>query len=230
MSKSSAIVQEDTRSVGLMFIDFLFAFVISKIFELSTTTGLDASSYSHLIVAATVTVASWIGYRSSNNRRSYKVAFFNLPLLQLSVELAHMYLYWLLAATVERVPTLSTSSSSPSLLPESLLLVAIFALYIAWDRIAFLMRKSDHYPGLDLAGDRPGRRVVTVFFFVLVCLFSGVVAILSPHSEPMLVVGDVLLVAVVIGHRAAQNYVDAYWSLTRKPIGRALEIVRRWGR
>ena len=161
-------VQEDPRSVGLMFIDFLFAFVISKIFELSTNSGLEASSYGHLAVAATVTIASWIGYRSSNSRRSYRITFFNLPLVQLSVELTHLYLYWLLATAAERLPTFATSSAAPSLLPESLLLLAIFALYIAWDKIALSMRRSNRYPGLVLTEDRPRRRVVTMVFSVAI--------------------------------------------------------------
>jgi hypothetical protein len=223
-----AAVQEDPRSVGLMFIDFLFAFVISKIFELSTNAGLAVHSYSHLAVAATVTIASWIGYRSSNSRRSYRITFFNLPLVQLSVELAHLYLYWLLATTAERLPTFSTSSAAPSLLPESLVLLGIFALYAAWDRIALSMRRSDRYPGLSLTEDRPRRRVVTKVFSVAICLFTIVIAIVSPHTELAVLAGDVFLILFVIGHRAAQNYADECWGLARRLAIKTWKIGQWW--
>jgi hypothetical protein len=222
-------VQEDPRSVGLMFIDFLFAFVISKVFELSVTKGLDIDSYSQLLLAATVTTVSWIGYRSSNNRRSYRITFFNLPILQLSVELSHMYLYWLLATTAERLSTISTSSSTASLLPESLVLVLIFALYIAWDRIALAMRRSDQYPGLALADDRPRRRIVTVVYFCILCTSTIVIAIVSPHNQFGIAFGDVILIGIIIGHRVTQNHVDQCWNLAhRATITR--RISRTWHR
>ncbi|HJP77865.1 MAG TPA: hypothetical protein VJ914_26580 [Pseudonocardiaceae bacterium] len=227
-NKSAESVQEDPRSIGLMFIDFLFAFVISKVFELSVTRGLNLVSYSQLLLAATVTTVSWIGYRSSSNRRSYRIAFFNLPILQLSVELTHMYLYWLLAATAERISTVSTSSNSPSLQPESLLLVLIFALYVVWDQIALAMRRSDRYAGLALADDVPRRRIVTMVYLAILSGWTIVIFAVSPRNQLEVAFGDVILIGIVVGHRVSQNYVDRIWGLIYRMISG--NRILRWSR
>src|SRR6266498_12680 len=68
----------DTRLVGLVFIDLLFAAVATKILELSVNAGLPFEGACQLGLAAVLTITSWVSYHNSKNRSPYRLTFFNL--------------------------------------------------------------------------------------------------------------------------------------------------------
>jgi len=192
--------ERDTHTIGLVFVGVLFAAVITKILELSSADGLPVAGAAHLVLAAVVTITSWIGYHNSANRSTYKIYFFNLPLALFVIEMIHVYLYWLIATTSE-----NAVDPRPSAVPESLLVVAVFAAYTLWDQAALAIRRSPRYGNLPRSSEQPARRRVTVAATCLVVVLATGALTVDPTGTVGVVLLDAALCLVAIGHRAVQH-------------------------
>jgi hypothetical protein len=115
----------------------------------------------HLLLAATMIVISWMGYYS--NRQRYPVwrgDFFNIPLLQYLLSFAVLFLYWGLGITA--LPPSSHISKVHALVPptpfdETVIIFAVFALYLVWDNLEVLVQESDSYTGALRTAGRCGQ-------------------------------------------------------------------------
>lgn len=195
-----------TDSVGGVFIDVLFAAVVTKALEVSSMGTLPPVGQIQLALAMTVTISSWIGYHNSSNRTRYRILFFNLPLWQFFIEIAHVYVYWLLVVTSEGVGI--DANSGPSSRPDALLTSLTFVLFVAWDLIALRMRISSHYPEMLLSDDKPARRHATLGVSSCVLLVAAFTWLIDPQNVAAIMVVDIVLIALVVAHRWLQNIVQ----------------------
>ncbi|WP_199043385.1 hypothetical protein [Glycomyces salinus] len=184
----------------MLFVGVLFAAVITKTLDLSSADGLPAAGAAHLILAAVLVITSWIGYHNSTGRSTYRIEFFNLPLAQFSIEMTHVYLFWLVATTAE-----TAASRRASAIPETVLLVVVFALFMVWDQVALAMRRSERYTTSSMREDHPERRRVTNLVFLFIFGLSVVVLIVDPRSPAAVIAIDAVLGLCLIAHRAVQN-------------------------
>ena len=133
----------DEGSVGISFVDVLFALVIGKI--------LDAVSWPHvhplwtiqhanLALASMLTLTSWVGYHNSANRPKFKIRFFNWPLVQFTLDIAMVFLYWTAASAA------GSSSNSDHLTTQMALIVfETFVLYFIWDIVGIFIGRNTDY-------------------------------------------------------------------------------------
>jgi hypothetical protein len=192
--------------VGTVLIDVLFAAVMAKALDLSSASHVNAAEQIRLGLAGTTTVTAWIGYHNSRNRARYSITFFNLPLLQFTIEIGLVYLYWLLVIWSARVGQRGTPAS---IVPETTLLACVFILNCSWDLSALTMRKAAKYQEMGMDDDRPLRRRVTrVFLAIFVA--SALAARLAPARLPgwISVLVTVALAVLVVAHRWLQNVVQ----------------------
>ncbi len=146
----------DQTSSGIDFVDILFALVIAKLLEqLSLLIGefslrealLNLHLFSHLTVASTLTITSWIGYRGSLNSPKFKIRFPNLPLYKFLLDVSMVAVYWFAASSLET--DLGAGDGSPrdwkdySAVREVALCVIGFGLYVLWDRVSCRMKPTD---------------------------------------------------------------------------------------
>lgn len=80
----------DKKDTGLRFTDVLFGFVFKEIFfRLADWNSIDGDGApivkAHLVLAAVVTMSSYVGFRKSLSRADYKLKFFNLPMIRFVV-------------------------------------------------------------------------------------------------------------------------------------------------
>ena len=195
----------DTRSVGLGFIDVLFALVVGKVLDsLARPASVPPVGRWQLALAFVVTVGSWVGYHNSLNRPTYLVRFPNLPLCQFILDTALVVVYYFLAVTAEGV----TRSARPaSALPEVWLVATSFVLYVLWDWVGLLIRKDARYLRRPESGDLPRRRRVSYGFAVGSLLIAAVVAAKNPDTRGAVEAIDAVLMACAILFRFAKEYV-----------------------
>ena len=196
---------KDKASVGVTFVDVLFALVVGLVLEPFADPRLPTGpAVAHLLVAGVLLLTSWIGYHNSHNRPTYLIRFPNLPLLQFLLDIAMVVVYWLTASTAEIAPR----SSTPSARPETLLVVAAFTLYVSWDWVAFRIRKADNYAERPLEKAQSSRRWVT-----RVCLLLALLGLLiawgvaGVGSSSWTYAIDAYLVVVLVGSRLLKEYV-----------------------
>src|ERR1022692_556369 len=94
----------DRSKVGLGFVEVLFALVVGKILEpisWHVTSVIPWPGRVQLILAAVVTLTSWIGYHNSINRPQFKITFVNWPLAQFVIDFLLVADYWLLATSAQ---------------------------------------------------------------------------------------------------------------------------------
>ena len=134
----------DDSSVGISFIDVLFALVIGyAITPIAKWWEIPAAGWIHLATAGLMTLTSWIGYHNSRNRPRFVIGFFNLPFLQFVLDVAMVVVYAFSVFTAEGLTEGSTDS--PAVFPEAVLVLIAFALYVAWDQVGVRIKKSSDY-------------------------------------------------------------------------------------
>ena len=215
--RTTQIIDEDR--VGITFVDVLFALVVAEILSpLRRYWTLPGTAFSHLAVALVLTVGSWIGYHLSANRPQYAPNFFNLPLLQILLDVAMVIVYWMTATTTplpEHFALLDLPAPKASALPESILVSAAFILYVFWDQVAKEIQRRPYYPRIVQKPYDPGRRMIT-FIFWLLTLPAVALAWYADrrwHNHWAWVVAiDVGLIALLILYRAAKEVWKA-WNL-----------------
>src|SRR5271166_2575800 len=90
----------DESRTSLTFTDVIFGLVISQIFiRAAALNTLSTAVDVHLALSLAVVLGSYIGYRASLKRSTYRLAFFNLPLLRFILDLFMIFLYYVLTIT-----------------------------------------------------------------------------------------------------------------------------------
>jgi hypothetical protein len=189
----------DESQTSLTFTDVIFGLVFTEIFtRASALYSLSTAVDVHLALSLAVAVGSYIGYRGSLKRGTYRLAFFNLPLLRFVLDLFMIFLYYVLAVTPDE-------TKNPKVLvdarTDSLVVLLIFAAYLAWDLVSRLMVHNDYK--ISFQGNR---MAVTLVAFVA----AGVVAIIawtasSPLNQHLAIVVDSFLIAIAILYRWAKD-------------------------
>jgi hypothetical protein len=190
----------DESQTSLTFTDVIFGLVFTEIFtRASALYSLSTAVDVHLALSLAVAVGSYIGYRGSLKRGTYRLAFFNLPLLRFVLDLFMIFLYYVLAVTPDETknPRMPVDART-----DSLVVVVIFAAYLAWDLVSLLM-VSRGYERISFQGKR---MVVTIVAFVL-SGFVGIIAwtVSSSLNQHLVIVVDSLLIAIAILYRWAKD-------------------------
>lgn len=192
---------KDELAVNLGFVDVLFAIVVGKIIDLSLAPSLPGAAIAQLVLAATVTLTSYIGYRNSLNRPRFLIRpFVNVPFWQFVVDVALVYVYVQLATSAE------VSGKSPSAMPELRALFVISILYVVWDGLAALIRISPRYEDRPLARANWYRALVSIGFVAGVAILSVWPAETQLDADAVLAV-DAAATALVVAYRIAKELV-----------------------
>lgn len=202
----------DEDRVGITFVDVLFALVVAEIMSpLRRYWTLPGTAFSHLAVAMVLTLGSWIGYHLSANRPQYAPKFFNLPLLQILLDVAMVIVYWMTATTAplpEHVAYIDVPAPVASALPESILVSAALLLYVFWDRVGRAIQTRPHYPSIVQKSYDPGRRKITFIFWLLSLAVVGFAWYVDRRwrNHWGWVVGiDIILIVLLVLYRAAKE-------------------------
>lgn len=200
---------EDETRTGVNFVDVLFAIVVGKILDLSVHEGVvPLAGKSQLVLAAFVTVTSWVGYHNSLNRAGYFMRpFSNLPFWQFSVDILLVYVYFLLAVTSEHPPLPGKSAAGGDARPEAILVAAMFVFYVLWDAIAYAMRRSPLYARRPITRDVQARRIVSLLGAVVAMIIATTVAATDPRSTTTVIMVDAGLLLLTVAYRLAKEWV-----------------------
>lgn len=197
---------QDKRSVGVSFVDVLFALVVANVLEpFADLDNLTGPGIVHLVLAGVLTLSSWVGYHNSLNRPSFFIRFPNLPLFQFLLDIGMVVVYWLVASTAETSVPIGNAGSEAW--PETLLVLIAFAMYVAWDLIALQIRNDSQYFLRPKREDEPLRRRVTwvcAGVALAIHLFTWAKDV---DTDVAVYVVDVLLIALLIGFRLLKEYV-----------------------
>ena len=210
--------QLDRGPVGI--IDVLLSLVVVEILRpLRDYQDLSVAAWSHLGLAAVLTLTTWIGHHR-RGRQQFLVRFFNLPLWSFALDLLMVVACWMLAVTAESAFTFRAGMATVR--PEAIFVMGAFALYSLRDWVARRMRSeglryeqvlAEHLPGYEPAPivERARRTMVTEIFAGL-AFVVGIAAIATQASVDDLdtwhaVLFDALLAAVLIGYRVATDAV-----------------------
>jgi hypothetical protein len=190
----------DESLTSLTFTDVIFGLVFTQIFiRASALGGLSTALDVHLALSFAVAVGSYIGYRGSLKRGTYKLAFFNLPLLRFILDLFMIFLYYVLAVTpveTNKAPPLVHARA------DAFAILLIFAAYLAWDLVSKLMSTGD-YKQVSFDGRRT---LVTVGGLIIAAVVFGIASTTShPLSQHLAIVVDSILIAMVIMYRWAKD-------------------------
>jgi hypothetical protein len=198
---------EDKSTVGITFVDVLFALVIGEILApLRDIDEIPAAGWSHLGVAVVLTLTSWIGYHNSVNRQRYLIRFPNLPLAQFVLDILMVVTYWLCVVTIE----LQINGRVADARPEARVVAFSFLLYAAWDAVGLLIRRDPRYRRRPLDKDLPKRRHITWYFLAVAAALWMTVEITSPDRPGVVIAVDVLLIVVLTGFRLGKEFVTEY--------------------
>jgi len=174
---------------ALTFTDVLFGFVIFELFtRIAHINTFPGYVQAQLVLAATLVVASWIGFRTSLNRPRWEIKFINLPLARFILDQAMVVLYFR-AATLTPVPLtagITIPKSGPLVHDTLLALAGIFVLYALWDVGAMWMANAPlvlrtekpKYPKVD-ANDNPTNDKVRTDWPAFVITFGALLVIVA---------------------------------------------------
>jgi len=201
---------EDKADTSLRFTDVLFGFVIKELFtRLSDWSMLTATARAHLIAGSVLVLGSYIGFRKSLNRDTYKLSFFNLPLWRFILDQAMVVLYFRFATVTEYpMPPAAAGADLALVRVDSSLLAWVFALYVAWDGLSWWMA-STKYPVKDrgvVKPYRPGRLLISLAGFIAF-LAMRCWAMNAEGAAPATVGMEVAAIGVLLVYRVLK---DAY--------------------
>jgi len=137
---------EEGRELHREFVGMLFALAIGQV---ATDAAVVASgtvtapnslpTYSHLILAAIVIAASWVGWGQSDHSLSDINSIFSFDFIELAVDLWLVVLYFFLVNGTElpqAIPGSNASFVKPDAASECKWIFAIFISYLIWDVIS----------------------------------------------------------------------------------------------
>ncbi|WP_165797865.1 hypothetical protein [Mycolicibacter virginiensis] len=194
----------DKARAGLSFIEVLFALVVARVLDpFAHYMSIPAAGFSHLGVALVLTVTSWIGYHNSWNRPRYFIRFANLPLWQFFIDVLLVAAYWFCAVSAEGTGT--DLGREISARPESVCVAISFVLYCFWDWVGYGIRRSALYPKSPPRNDVPRRRHVTYICTTIAIGIAGMVCLIDPTCDCVVVGIDLALIALILGFRFAKE-------------------------
>ena len=185
--------------------DVLFALAIGAALEpLKAYKDLPVAAWSHLALAGVTIMLSWIGYRNSRARSTYRIEFpVNWPLIQFGIDVILVVTYWVLVQSAEP----PQSRSIPSYKADLVLVTLAFVLYFAWDLVGLAMRRAGGgtlYSGL--GSDVPARRGTTIVFALVLVIVTPLL-LLGPqsHETSTVVAVDLALMVWLILYRVVKS-------------------------
>ena len=214
--------QLDRGSVGTDFVDVLLALVVVEILRpLRDYQDLSVAAWSHLGLAAVLTLTTWIGHHR-RGRQQFLVRFFNLPLWSFALDVLVVAACWMVAVTAETEETLRAGMATVR--PEAIFVMGAFALYSLRDLVARHMRSAGLRYEAVLASELPEyepsqlaereRRTMVTEIFAGLAFLVGIGALVTQASVTHVetwhaVLFDALLAATLIGFRVATDYVSS---------------------
>lgn len=212
----------DKRS-GATFVNILFGLVVTETaIQLSrelvnwSAAGwqeVDETRISHLLVAMTLTVLSWIGYHASQQYPPFLIKFLNLPFLQFFLDVSMVVTYYVVVALAENSGQQAGAPLTPDARPEAVLIFVAFALYSAWDWSGYCLFRDREYARRLQSPRRPAtgldqRRKVT-FAFTLISLATAVsVWFAHPRAPGIVIATDAGLIVMLFAYRLAKQAAD----------------------
>jgi hypothetical protein len=203
VTKKARLIQEDDvgsgRSVGIGFVDLLFALVVGQILATLTTAGfphVPPVKVLNLSLAAVVTLASWVGYHNSKNRPRYKIQYFNWPMAQFLLDISMVLDYWILATVAGD----SARTESYGYWQAGLVSFA-FILYSIWDLVVKLI--DDQVKSADGSAEGHGshnlwRRAITwVCTFIALCIWLTSVRVSKSSISVYWIDGSLIALAIL---------------------------------
>ena len=167
---------------------------------------------SHLALATTLILLSALGYYGSRRRPKLAAWFFNKTLLQTTIDMALVGLYYVLVEFTDSTPDRASAA------PEAFLIAIVFSLYAIWDIISYRIEK-DEYAQLALrkvpqeSVDFGYRRYVSLGLAVgltILGLAYGHLANFSAvdSSRSAVVIIDLVLILLVVAFRLVTTLCD----------------------
>lgn len=222
----------DESTVGLSFIDVLFAIVVGYAIQpIGTWWRLSAAGWFHLAVAFFLTLLSWIGYHNSQNRPRFKITPANWPLAQFILDIAMVVTYGLVVLTAEGISSDGDINRDPVAVPEALLVFVAFFLYVLWDLVVLRIRGDVQYRQAwedkrqqheernlpDTLGEFPAkdrftkkRQQVTWYCLAVAAILLALAVVVDVPWEPgqwAVISLDIVLIVLLVGFRLAKEYV-----------------------
>ena len=93
---------------------------------------------SHLALATTLILLSALGYYGSRRRPKLAAWFFNKTLLQTTIDMTLVGLYYVLVEFTDSTPDRASAA------PEAFLIAIVFSLYATWDIISYRIEKDEY--------------------------------------------------------------------------------------
>lgn len=220
----------DDATVGINFVDVLFAIVIGfALTPIDDWRDVPTAGWWHLAVAATLTLTSWVGYHNSANRLRFVIGFPNLPLLQFLLDIVMVVVYGLTVFSAEATPGVPGAPVEPSARPEAFLVLLAFVLYALWDGVGVLIRGAPAYRAawdralarrtdLDLEpmrarddpADRRRRRVTVVGIALAAAVYVWATSVDGTDPAPSVAavaLVDAALIVLLVAYRMAKEVV-----------------------
>lgn len=195
---------EDTRNVGIDFVDILFALVIGQaLMALNRSGGMPAAGRAHLIFASVLTITSWIGYHRSSHRYAGDIGFNIRDRVQLialakfTLDIVLVVLYWMAVQTTEW--GFSDVHQSPSWGWTTGIAAVAFGIYVLWDYLSWISGKQPRSRWVSK------RRMASVFAALAALIILAIAAIWDPRTNWGVAVIDVLLTLLCFGYRITKD-------------------------
>lgn len=198
--------KSDPAGTGLRFTDVLFGFVFKEIFfRLADWSKIDGEGANlvrvHLLLAAAVTIGSYVGFRKSTQRADPVLRFINLPMIRFVVDQAMVVMYFVLATrTSDDVAEIPGVSSGSWARDSIVAVIAVFVLYVVWDILSLLLERRE-YEGVNF---RPSGLVISISFTMLLLIPLALV----PRDDASVgngVAGLIATIVIVIAYRVVKD-------------------------
>lgn len=180
VGQSSAPLAAAEDPLRFPFVEMLFALAVSQVAmcaaDIIGIPGLfreKIPGLMHLVLSLLVIATSWVGWRHSQSPGMQKqiVSVFSRPFVRLLMDVLLVIVYFVLVKSVELEQVLGNSKlTMPAATPESLCLVAIFAIYVLWDLLVDVFSANSVPPGPMVQRLWIGLRIAIVCAFAsLIC-------------------------------------------------------------
>ncbi len=213
-------LDEGEKRYGATFVNILFGLVVTQAavglaVELvdSWTLGTDSlqeTRVAHLLVAITLTVLSWIGYHQSQQYPPFLIKFINIPFFQFFLDVSMVVAYYMVVAVAENTDAGTGVAIAPSAWPETVLILAIFILYSAWDGLGYLLFRDPYYSSRletprDPVMEFGARRWVTIVFLGLMAVLTVLVGLWGPTTPGGVIAVDAAIITLLLAYRLSKQ-------------------------
>lgn len=215
----------NNRHLRFIFVGFLFSFVIREIASVAyqlwpPSTASHAVGATHLVLALFATTMSWVYWARNINTDSTPLDdAFSLQFFLLLMDLALVILYYALVSSAEHPDPITRNFGELSAVPESSILVGVYALYVGWDVIHDVIEKKSGTTSVGLCGLAKATLVRTFASIICLLLAFGVVGVAvrcridQPIASVFLNVAEFanlwLFRALKLGETVFEKYLDA---------------------